>query len=164
MRLICAVLLLVLVPRDAAAQDSVRAQSLRNAGGVILDYGSWGTSLPTMDTTTLRTTLEVELRKARIPFVVYSPGLDRAELLAKPMLSLSLTVVSGGSLAYAYSTLLEIRQFTVLTRNGALANGATWNARPQLGWATQSLIHDQIVSAIRQQLDEFVNAYLSVNK
>jgi hypothetical protein len=69
---------------------------------------------------------------------------------------------SGGS-GYAYSIDVELQQEITLARIGKHSLGSTWNARPFIGLTPLAEAFQNIRAAVRDSVDEFINAYLSVN-
>jgi hypothetical protein len=138
--------------------------SLRGLPGVVVAYDLSGDFAELgIDSTDIRTTLEVELSKAQISVLALTPQLPRDELLRRGMLSFRLNALRTG-VGTAVTSMLELSQVALLAKGNTPVSGTTWEARPTLAWFGPSADTRNIVlGSVRQLLAEFINAYLTAN-
>ena len=133
---------------------------LTGVGVIVLEMGP-DAEIGGLAKSTLRTDVELRLRQAGIRV------LGENEALAAPgspylYLHVNTAKPQGGDI-YAISIYLGLAQGVRLTRNPAIASmGTTWRARGTIGTAPANRLH-QVRDAVRDNVDEFINAYLAAN-
>ncbi len=111
---------------------------------------------------TLQTDVEVKLRQAGIRV------LSKTETLAapgNPFLYLQVGTLVGGAASefYVYSIRLSLTQLVVLDRNAAVITAPTWSAAQRIGTIGSARLSTIVREHVRDQVDQFINAWLSVN-
>jgi len=109
---------------------------------------------------TLQMDVELKLRQAGIR--VLTSG-ERLVAPGNPYLYLRVGTIKNEMGLYAFDTDLELRQEVRLTRNPAITSlAATWSARGRIG-SIGSRNLPSVRDSVRDQVDEFLNAYLAAN-
>ena len=104
--------------------------------------------------------VDVELRLRQAGITVLSADSDDA-----PILYVAVTAVrSRYEPVYAYFVEIDLRQVVVLGRNVSFSTyAATWWATATVATVGAARFPDSVRGSIRNQVDEFINAYLAVN-
>jgi hypothetical protein len=111
----------------------------------------------------LRTDAELKLREAGIKVVAFE---ETRDTLGLPFLFVGVSAVPLKNLPglYAISVTVDIFQPIRLERNpSTVAVGETWNATGVCGAAGADHVEETVRKAVRDLLDQFINAYLAVN-
>lgn len=161
-RALCFSLILPFASASAQLQES--PESLVGLPRVYLTVGYWGPDgASSADTVGIRTLIEAELRKARIPVEVLRLGIPIETLVQSGVLSYRLSVIPTNT-GNAIVGLLELGQPVRLYRNGKGVNATTWKAQVYSAFVPRNISLD---AAIKQsalgQIAEFVNSYLTAN-
>lgn len=160
---VSAISFMVSAPLRAQA-SAAQINSLRALPGVVVDYGLFGESgTLELDSVEVRTTLEVELRRNGISAAVFDPKMSRADLISRGLLSYRL-LSSRTADGHVFFSVLQLSQVAVLPRSGTSVSATTWEARGILRSVPPgSDGRAMVLAAVRQQVDEFVNAFLTAN-
>jgi hypothetical protein len=158
-----ATILLVTIFLIVVSSPSIRAQdsnphtvSLKgiNAVSVLVEPPDDGAKTLGLTREAIQTDVELKLRLAGIRVVPKEEGI---KLLGDPCLYVQVTVTNA---ARAANIEVELKQNALLQRNGDLVFGvATWDT----GQVDQNATAQNIRDAIKDDIDEFLNAWLSVN-
>ena len=138
----------------ASGSESDR-QSLKGLKGVevLVEDFSPGTEQAGLTKSSIQTDVELKLRLARIP--VSSP-------VGETFLYVQLTVVNPADAIWTYGINVELYQMVFLARDPTIkVTGSTWSTSV-VGSVGKSNVQ-QIRDRIKDQVDQFINAYLSVN-
>jgi hypothetical protein len=144
-----------------SAQDK-EAQTLRRLQGVMLTIVIDSELLEVIQVKNqLQIDVELRLRMAGINVV----GLDEtSQLPGTPELVLNVDTYKVNNAFYISNIVISLDQDVRLIRNNAWARGITW-IRGGVAWTsppTHSLIN-QLRRGVKDGIDGFINAYLSVN-
>jgi hypothetical protein len=113
-----------------------------------------------LDTTQIRTDVELKLRQAGI--VVLSPEQSSSRGLSAFLYVNILAFQREG--VYAFYVDLTILQRVRLIREPSVAvPGGTWSGQSYLGTVGRDGFADFVRSSVRDRTDEFINAYLAAN-
>ena len=160
-------LALLVAGSAAAAQDTeLRRQSLKGLKGVevLVERLDAEAERVGLNETTIQTDVELMLRQAGIRVLTPAESLEspgRAWLYVSP----ALLRISTGE-ACVYTITVELRQDVRLERDLSIeAFGATtWNARRRLGIVPTASFAPKVRDSLKDLVDQFINAYLSVNR
>ena len=111
----------------------------------------------------LRTDVELRLREAGIKVVAFE---QTGDTLGLPSLFVGVSAVPLKTLPglYAISVTVDIFQPIALVRNpSTVAVGETWNAVGVCGAAGADHVEETVRKAVRDLMDQFINAYLAAN-
>ena len=113
-----------------------------------------------LDTTQIRTDVELKLRQAGISVLTHEEWLSTA---AAPYLYVNVQVFKNPANFYAYSANVELRQRVTLVHSPSTsALATTWSAHGTIG-----TVGSQKVGSVREDVrdltDQFINAYLAAN-
>ncbi len=113
-----------------------------------------------LDTTQIRTDVELKLRQAGITVLTQQEWLSTA---AAPYLYVNVQAIKNRANVYAFSADVELRQRVTLVRNpGMSILATTWSATGIIG-----TVGSQKLGAVREDVrdltDQFINAYLAAN-
>ena len=113
-----------------------------------------------LDTTQIRTDVELKLRQAGITVLTQQEWLSTA---AAPYLYVNVQAIKNQAHMYAFSADVELRQRATLVRDPSMSVLATtWSATGIIG-----TVGSQIVASVREDVrdltDQFINAYLAAN-
>jgi hypothetical protein len=106
----------------------------------------------------LQIDVELQLRKAGIRVLTQREALA---VPGQPYLYINANVVPRSGELTAYSISVELEQLASLETNGSLAIASTWSAGSTGSVGSERL--DFIRGRIKDRVDEFINAYLSVH-
>lgn len=157
--------LLVAPGATSAGDTEYERATLKGLRGVevIVEHLDSETERAGLVKTTLQTDVELKLRQAGIgvltgPQLFATPG--------NPFLYLNVNVFAPKGAAsglYGYSIHLSLLQNVVLKRNAAVTLLApTWSARGRIGIVGSARL-STVREDVRDMVDEFINAWLSVN-
>lgn len=162
-RMLVGLLIAFHIPQATAFCQSGRPEVLRGIKSLLLDYGIFTTiGLRSLDSVAIRTKMELDLRRAGISVTAFSETVTSATLLSTPMLQYKITGVST-SAGVAFTTTLSMTEASTLHRLPFLAFVASWEARPLIVWSPGPDWDAEVMRTLQQQMDEFVNAYLTAN-
>jgi len=151
---ILCVLLMLIASRALGQQSSVPldVKSLQGIGEVqvVIDLGDSG-KVSELDKYTIRTDVELKLRAAGMHVLSEQ---EATKALGNPYLYLNVNLVGT-----AVAIEIQLMQTARLVRNGEIAVGATWSQRSLSTNATTPIVR----GLIKDQVDAFLNAWLSVN-
>ena len=113
-----------------------------------------------LDTTQIRTDVELKLRQAGIAVLTQQEWLSTA---AAPYLYVNVQAIKNPANVYAFSADVELRQRVTLVGNPSMSLLATtWSATGMIG-----TVGSQKVALVREDVrdltDRFINAYLAAN-
>lgn len=114
--------------------------------------------------TQIRTDVELKLRQTGIT-VLSQEEASRAPGLPYLYVTASILPLSHSlSGVYAFSILVHVVQTVRLDRNqAALVLGSTWTSDGVFGAVGESRLEEYVRNAIRDETDQFINAYLAAN-
>src|SRR2546425_8239420 len=113
-----------------------------------------------LDTTRIRTDVELRLRQAGITVLTRQEWLSTA---AAPYLYVNVQVIKNPANFYAYSADVELRQRVTLVHNPATSIlAATWSATGIIGTVGSRRV-GSLRENVRDLTDRFINAYLAAN-
>ena len=143
-------------PSVQASDSEISRKSLQGISAISVEVEdlSDGAKALGLSAETIRTDVELKLRLAGIRVVTEDEDL---KLPGMPSLYVIATVVNSSK---AVSIIVELQQNVTLERNGQRAVGATtWDA----GAVGVNLTAEDIRDKIKDLVDQFLNAWLSVN-
>lgn len=150
---LCGLLMCALLAGAASAED-FQTSSLRGLSPVVVVVEEPSPAC-SLDKPTLQTDVEVKLRVARIP-------LEASSSSHAFYVRLNCVRINGGGAAYSIE--LQVMTMVTITATGATVGGVVWN-REVVG--VERPLDAMAISSIRQriqdQVDVFVNAYLTAN-
>ncbi|MBI4628075.1 MAG: hypothetical protein HY729_05150 [Candidatus Rokubacteria bacterium] len=155
---------LLVVPRatNAVDNESERA-TLKGLPGVLVLVEDMNPEVERagLARATLQTDVELKLRQAGIAV------LSTTEMLAAPGYPhLYLNVATGAPRTapglYVYSIQLSLKQQVVVVRNTAVSLASTWSTTAKFGTVGADRL-SSVRESVRDQVDKFINAWLSVN-
>lgn len=156
-------------PVLSGAQSNPENKSLVGMQGVVVGIAanldlSQAPGALAVDTVELQTIVEIELRKAGIPVLSSSDTLVRKGRVYWGLLRFEITSVSNhGFVATAEALTLIQAAIPSLSHSPSSVPATTWHARGDLLLSTPDRYNDTVKMCLREQLDQFVNAYLSAN-
>jgi hypothetical protein len=160
---ICLVLLTALLggERPTSGDDALGTTTLAGLAGVYVLVERLPDSIKGLLTVDqLRTDVELRLQLAGVRVLTKE---ERHQAPGSPDLYLNVTAVSNAQV-FAYYVSLELIQGVSLVRDRRIEGAATtWSATGIIGQSRLNERVRQIVQTVRDQVDEFVAAYLSVN-
>ena len=113
-----------------------------------------------LDTTQIRTDVELKLRQAGITVLTRQEWLSTA---AAPYLYVNVQAIKNPANLYAYSADVELRQRVTLVHNPAVSILATtWSATGIIGTVGSRRV-GLLRENVRDLTDRFINAYLAAN-
>ncbi len=161
-RLLSRCLITLLLTATANADTPVERQSLKGIQGVYVYHEKLHSSLVAMGLTDdmVQTDVEVKLRLAGIKVLTDS---DLLKTPGGPSLYVNLNVLTSRSGQCAFSSRVELQQGASLVRNGEVLPAAVTWSTGGVGMVGRSSAVEFIRNDVKDHVDEFVNAYLSVN-
>jgi|SRR2546422_778763 len=113
-----------------------------------------------LDTTQIRTDVELKLRQAGITVLTRQEWVSTA---AAPYLYVNVQAIKNPANVYAFSANVELRQRVTLVRNPAMSILATtWSATGFIGMVGSQKL-GSVRNDVRDLTDRFINAYLAAN-
>ena len=113
-----------------------------------------------LDTTQIRTDVELKLRQAGITVLTRQERLSTA---AAPYLYVNVQAIKSRANVYAFSANVELLQRVTLVRNPAMSIPATtWSATCIIGGVGSQKV-GSVREHVRDLTDQFINAYLAAN-
>ena len=113
-----------------------------------------------LDTTQIRTDVELKLRQAGITVLTQQEGLSTA---AAPYLYVNVQVLKNPAKFYAFSADVELRQRVTLVHDPSMSVLATtWSATGTIGTVGSQKLAS-VREVVRDLTDQFINAYLAAN-
>src|SRR2546426_5377535 len=113
-----------------------------------------------LDTTQIRTDVELKLRQAGITVLTQQEWLSTA---AAPYLYVNVQAIKNRANVYAFSANVELRQRVTLVRNPAMSILATtWSATGFIGMVGSQKL-GSVRNDVRDLTDRFINADLAAN-
>ena len=113
-----------------------------------------------LDTTQIRTDVELKLRQAGITVLTRQEWLSTA---AAPYLYVNVQAIKSRANVYAFSANVELLQRVTLVRNPAMSIPATtWSATGIIGGVGSQKV-GSVREHVRDRTDQFINAYLAAN-
>ena len=161
-RLLNLFLLALMLTPTANAQTDHRAQTLKGIQGmqVVVEDFAPPVVEAGMTSEKLQTDVELKLRLAGIKVLTESEMLNTP---GYPTLYVVVTVLLTDTGLWVNSVEIEFQQAVNLRRNGAsFVSATTWRDR-SVGMVGRSLAVESIRNAVKDHVDKFINAYLSVN-
>ena len=155
----------VVSPLAGQGDNSSSRQTLAGLTGVYVDVElkTDEAQLSGLTEVQLRTDVELKLREARIKIVAFE---ETGDTLGLPSLFVGVSAVPLKTLPdlYAISVTVDLFQPIRLVRNpSTVAIGETWNAVGVCGAAGANHVEETVRKAVRDLMDQFINAYLAVN-
>jgi len=154
----------VVSPLVGQGDDEDTRKTLAGLDGVQVWVGSTpdGAQRDGLDTVQLRTDVELKLRQAGIPVLSEQQSLSK---VGAPGLALRLDVFRNpGIPLYAFRVKVEVQQVVRLARNPTLiVRAATWSSTGDIGTVGQTTLGSYVRETVRDQMDQFINAYLAAN-
>jgi len=155
----------VVSPLAGQGDNSSSRQTLAGLTGVYVDVElkTDEAQLSGLTEVQLRTDVELKLREARIKIVAFE---ETGDTLGLPSLFVGVSAVPLKTLPdlYAISVTVDLFQPIRLVRNpSTVAIGETWNAVGVCGAAGANHVEETVRKAIRDLMDQFINAYLAAN-
>ncbi len=113
-----------------------------------------------LDTTRIRTDVELRLRQASITVLTQQEWLSTA---FAPYLYVDVQAIKNRANVYAFSANVELRQRVTLVRNPAMSIlPTTWSATGIIGTVGSQKL-GSVRDDVRDLADQFINAYLAAN-
>ncbi len=113
-----------------------------------------------LDTTQIRTDVELKLRQAGITVLTQQEWLSTA---AAPYLYVNVQAIKNSAGIYAFTVDVELRQRVTLIQNPSMRVLApTWSATGIIGTVGSQKI-GSVREDVRDLTDQFINAYLAAN-
>jgi hypothetical protein len=114
-----------------------------------------------LTTGAIQTDAELKLRLAGIRVLTRDESLTEP---GSPYLHLDALITTGKG-PWGYATSVELKQAVRLDRNPTvlILGTTTWSVETLGGYARPSNISEQVRSGLKNGVDQFINAYLSVN-
>lgn len=163
LRLLLYALVFICAPIAKCLSQTRGPAALTGLKDIIVDYGIFlSPSLAGPDSVSLRTKLELELRKAGLRITPYSDRIDDATIRSKPMLHFTLTATLA-PLGVAYTTALYLDEPAKIERLASHRFVVTWEARQMVVWSSSDTWHAEVVKSLQEHLEEFLNAYFTAN-
>ncbi len=153
-------LLVLLTGSNAAADIEYERETLRGLRGirVVVERLPPEAERDGLTRSTIQTDVELKLRQAGIPLLSRA---DRPP--GSPYLYVNVNTYQSRVGLYAFSVQAGLVQFVILERNRNITSQATtWEATGSVG-AVGSEKLSEVRNAVRDMVDEFINAYLAVN-
>ena len=156
---ICSALVIVVALIFMASVVYADSETLRGLKGINVLVEGLGPETESTGLTEQQIQTDVEL-KFRMAGIKVLTGEERFTELGSPYLYVNLTAMKLRSRSYTYSIYISLNQEALIVRNNVKDYSATtWNRRG-MGTANSSTT---IRNHIKDLVDEFINAYLSVN-
>ena len=110
----------------------------------------------------VQTDVELKLRQAGIP--VLTEG-EAGSTPGVPYLYVELITLQPRAIrnVYAYNVEIELVQTIHLARNSEFGLGTTWSATGVIGTVGENNLASSVRETVRDQTDQFINAYLAAN-
>jgi hypothetical protein len=153
--------LLAITTVGLAGDDEYSRPTLRGLGGIRVTVADLDPKAKDfgLDTAVIQTDVELKLRQAGIKVVTRA---ESFKVPGMPELYINVMVLRSAAGFYAYYVEVELQQGTRLYRDPKVDSfAATWSSGGlgALGTADPRAVRDHI----KDQVDQFINAYLSVN-
>ena len=152
----------VVSPLTGQGDDEYSRKTLAGLTGiyVLVEHLSDEAQRDGLDTTQIRTDVELKLRQAGISVLTQQEWLATA---AAPYLYVNVQVIKNPAHVYAFSADVELRQRVTLVRNpSTLILAPTWSATGIIGTAGSQRLAS-VREDVRDLTDQFINAYLAAN-
>lgn len=146
---------------NAQTREELDRPTLRGLSAVAVELPAENLQLngTGLDATTLRTDIELRLRRSGVRVLSLedangTPSAGVLVVLASALHNIALNL-------WVLDVVVEVRQSVFLERDPSIGTvTATWRSTGVVGWTTHPL---EVREQVANQVDQFINAFLSVN-
>jgi len=162
-RLLAVIVVLLWAGGAGAGDDEYNRATLKGLKGVWVVIGELDQDAIADGLTKQQLQTDVELRLRKVGIRVVLTQDESRKMPGAPILHVSAPMMKSESGLYAYSICAELIQGVALARDtNIFVLGTTWSTQ-EIGTVGKNKMVQSVRGAVGDLVDEFINAYLSVN-